>query len=321
MKALLCSNELLLTGAPLFLTELACALNDLNITIYSPTDGPLKERLISHGLQVTHDLDVKSYDLVMANTLLMHEAVKQAIENHIPNIWMIHESDPTIHNVPSYTGTLLTNATTVVFPCCATASVYEQYCADNSTVINAVVAPFEKKDRTECRKQLNLTDDDFMILNVGTIENRKGQQDLVQAVRDLPVQCFFVGRIAHPEELRNATSNITVFEATPNIHAFYAAADLYVCCSRIEAYPRSIMEAAEYRLPIITSPAFGIRELIQDGINGLYYRYGRIEDLRSKLTRLIAHPQRFQPLSHLPSFDDMVKQYQETIQLTLSCPV
>lgn len=321
MKALLCSNELLLTGAPLFLTELACALNDIDITIYSPADGPLKERLTQKGIKVTHELNVNNYDLIMANTLLMHEPVKQAIEKHIPVVWMIHESDPTIHNVPSYTGKLLTAATHVVFPCCATASVYDQYCSDNSSVINAVIAPFEKLARSTCRKQFNLSDSDFLILNVGTIEHRKGQRDLIQSVAGLPVKCFLVGRLAHTDELTNLPANTTVFDATPNIHAFYAAADLYVCCSRVEAFPRSIMEAAEYNLPIITSPAFGIRDLIKDQVNGLYYRYGRISDLRNKITGLMTKPRQFQPLSHLISFEDMVKQYRELMEMTLSCPV
>lgn len=322
MKALLCSHELLLTGAPLFLVELASALKNLDITIYAPqSSGPLTQRLIENDIKFTNTLDVKNYDLVMANTLLSHEAVKQSIEAHIPVIWMIHESDPTIFSLPSYIGKLLTRATYVVFPCCATASVYESFCTDNSTVINAVVSPFEKYDRASSRSKLQLSDNDFMILNVGTIETRKGQRDLVQAVSGLNVKCFLVGRTAHPNELQNAPINVSVIDPTPDIHMYYAAADLYVCCSRIEAFPRSLMEASEYGLPIITSPAFGIRELIHDGVHGVYYRYGRIDDLRNKIVSLMTTPRQFQPLTHLITFDDMVKQYQELIQLTLSCPV
>lgn len=320
MKALLCSNELLLTGAPLFLYELATSLTDIDITVYAPEDGPLKQKFLNHNIAVTHDLDITGFDIVLSNTLLMHEAVRLAVISNKPVIWMIHESDPTLHNVPTYTGKLLGHASQVVFPCCPTASVYEQFCSDNSSVIPAVIAPFEKKDRTACRAGLGLTDE-FVILNVGTIEQRKGQRDLIKAVTGLDVKCLFVGRTAHTEELQNAPSNVRVVDATFDIHKFYAAADLYVCCSRVEAYPRSIMEAAVYGLPIITSPVFGIRELIHDGVHGFYYRYGRVEDLRNKIQKVMTDRPVFQPLNHIISFDEMINQYRELIHQILSCPV
>jgi len=42
-------------------------------------------------------------------------------------------------------------------------------------------------------------------------------------------------------------------------------ADLLLCASDIESLPRSILEAMAFELPVVSTDAFGIADLIDDG--------------------------------------------------------
>ena len=46
---------------------------------------------------------------------------------------------------------------------------------------------------------------------------------------------------------------------------FYQAADVFVCTSRVESFPRVTLEAMAHGLPIVTTPVFGIREQVRPG--------------------------------------------------------
>lgn len=49
----------------------------------------------------------------------------------------------------------------------------------------------------------------------------------------------------------------------------YAAMDLFVLASYREGFPRSAMEAAAMRLPLVVTDVRGCREVVDDGMNGL----------------------------------------------------
>jgi len=55
------------------------------------------------------------------------------------------------------------------------------------------------------------------------------------------------------------------------VGVYYRASDLFLINSRQESYPRSIMEALLFGLPVISTAVFGSREQIQHGVNGLLY--------------------------------------------------
>ncbi len=87
-----------------------------------------------------------------------------------------------------------------------------------------------------------------------------------------------------PEELKG---RIEIVPETPDTAKYYQAADIFVCTSRIESYPRVILEAMAYNLPIVTTPVFGIVEQVKPGINGLFYTPNKPEELASQLMTLL----------------------------------
>lgn len=68
--------------------------------------------------------------------------------------------------------------------------------------------------------------------------------------------------------------------------AFWQAADVFCCSSRLESYPLVILEAMAVGLPIITTPVFGIAEQVQPSVNALIYKPGDISTLTRHLASL-----------------------------------
>ena len=142
-----------------------------------------------------------------------------------------------------------------------------------------------------------------MLLLLGTVCERKGQHDLAQALALLPgavatrTRTFFVGdreseyqRTLHTmigklsDERR---ARVTIVPETDDVARYFLAADVFVCTSRVESYPRVILEAMAWGLPIVTTPVFGIREQVREGVNGLFYAPGDVDALAAAITRLV----------------------------------
>jgi glycosyltransferase involved in cell wall biosynthesis len=98
---------------------------------------------------------------------------------------------------------------------------------------------------------------------------------------------------------------------------YYRAADIFVCTSKIESFPRVILEAMAYELPIITTPAYGIREQVRPGVNGLFYESGNAAQLAGTISELISDPPLRSRLAGnsklvlatLTTFEEMIEQY------------
>jgi glycosyltransferase involved in cell wall biosynthesis len=163
---------------------------------------------------------------------------------------------------------------------------------------------------------------------------RKGQLDLVQALAKLPsgpasrrLRAFIVGdrRSAYSQSLHEAIARlmpsmrnrVSVIEETRDTPLYFSAADAFVCSSRVESYPRVILEAMSFGLPIITTPVFGISEQVVNGISALVYSPGDVDILASHLQKLIEDEALRSRLARnsslrldrLTSFDEMIAGY------------
>jgi glycosyltransferase involved in cell wall biosynthesis len=157
--------------------------------------------------------------------------------------------------------------------------------------------------RAEARASLGIAAGELVVLIVGTVCPRKGQMDLVQAIPRLPgsvqarLRCFIVGDRPSPysSELGAAIATLTnglaarisTVPETADVIRYYRAADVFVCASRVECYPRVTQEAMALGLPMVTTPVFGIFEQVRQNVNGMFYEPGRIDQLGEALTRLL----------------------------------
>jgi len=69
------------------------------------------------------------------------------------------------------------------------------------------------------------------------------------------------------------------------------ASDLFVFPTYFEGQPFALLEAMAYGLPIVTSKASGIPEVIAHGIHGLLFRTGDRCELLETLRWSLRHPE------------------------------
>ena len=112
-------------------------------------------------------------------------------------------------------------------------------------------------------------------------------------------------------------ARVTLVPETADVAQYFIAADIFVCTSRVESYPRIILEAMAWGLPIVTTPVFGIREQVREDVNRIFYEPRNVEALAAAISRLVANDELRERLAGsavptldaLTDFDSMVDQY------------
>ena len=370
IKVLMCSNSLDFTGAPLHQYEIAVKLAAEGVIepiVLCTTEGPLRQAYEQQGIEVivrdnplehiyqrdayneavrsfSKEIESLKVDAIYANTLENFFVVDAAREIGIPAVWNVHESEPWQTYFNRFGSEIAARALEcfrfpykVIFVADATRDRYLPLNSHhNFTVIHngLDLSKLENSENSElARKSLGVAAKDVVILLLGTVCERKGQQDLVKALSLLPdkwhnkIRCFIVGdrpsiysnQLADlvGELPKSLQQKVTVVPETSETGKYYQAADIFVCTSRVESFPRVILEAMACDLPIITTPVFGIKEQVRPGINGLFYTPDRPEELAASLHTLLEDKSLRQRLAEnakyvlesLNTFAEMTKTY------------
>jgi glycosyltransferase involved in cell wall biosynthesis len=122
---------------------------------------------------------------------------------------------------------------------------------------------------------------------------------------------------------------LSVIGETGDPYLYFRAADISICTSRIESYPRVILEAMASGLPIVTTSVFGIAEQVRDEVNALFYQPEQTDVLARQIARLIgddafrARMADNSPLvlQCLTKFDEMLEAYGAVFREAASAPI
>jgi O-antigen biosynthesis protein len=314
---LLVSHDLSMSGAPIVLFSFALFLKQNNyfVTVVSPLDGPLASKYRDSGIPLMIDASIldnplsetitfmASFDLILANTILAWRSIAIAQENQIPVMWMIHESEFGQQLAANNSGVAqaLADANVVAFPSQYTARLYQAFHPkDNFRVL---YCGFEKPDFPNPPANKSHL---VRILSVGTIEPRKGQDILIKSIESLPLglqqQCefIFVGRKVSGYQ-SYFDDFIHKVQNRPNIHylnqlmqaelfEYYRTCDIFVCSSRDEALPLTLIEAMSQGKAVIASGVGGIPELISNHEDGIIVPGEDAGALSRALSSLIENP-------------------------------
>ena len=373
IKILVFSHNLAFEGASISLKELVVELfyrGVITPEIVAFEDGPLRSEYASQGIAVqvvpgsTHKVSTLTRlnievdrlallvqetgaGLVLVNTLLNFMAVLAAERASVPSVLIVRESEPWDQYFSFLPDPVAQRAIAaiglprkVVFVAHATRKVWQDFDKQGSfevihNGINLDRFPLRNDvaERVRCRDALRLKVDIIAILCVGTLCDRKGQRDLVEAFAALPdaisrrVQILLVGdaRGTYADALKkrchalptHSRGSIQIIPPTEEIASFYAAADLFVLSSKVESFPRVVLEAMVFGLPIITTPVFGVREQVVEGENALFYSPGDSRLLARQIEyvvcddacRLQMAKSSLQHIAHMTTFDEMVDAY------------
>jgi len=373
LRALMCAANLNLEGAPYSQYELTLDLarkEVINPFVFAPIDGPLRRLYERAGIQVIvgpyplngifesdeYDraidnfsvwLKEQDFQIIYGNTLQTFYAIDAAKRAGLPSVWNVRESEPWQSYFNYLMSPLIPKALAcfafpyrVIFVADATRKNFELLNSMHnfSVIYNGLETGRLHQRRAEwsrakARARLDLDASEVMVLLLGTVCDRKGQKDLVEAMALLKanavtkVRFFIVGDRTglYSSEMKQIVAalpedrarKISIIAETEDTALYYSAADIFVCTSRLESYPRVILEAMFYDLPILTTPVFGIVDQVRSGVNGEFYQPGDIADLARKIESLVFDAPKRQKYSanaapvfnSLPSFDEMVSAY------------
>jgi glycosyltransferase involved in cell wall biosynthesis len=75
-----------------------------------------------------------------------------------------------------------------------------------------------------------------------------------------------------------------------DVRRFCESADIFVLATLAEGLPTVLMEAMAMELPVVSTRVMGVPELVDDGVNGLLVRPGRVDELADAIERLALDP-------------------------------
>ena len=297
-RILFVSHELTRSGAPLILFMAANYLRQHGycLRVVSPVDGPLHEEYSQAGINIQISPHIlrdsrvgavwaEQADLVICNTILAWRMVFSANAVGIPCFWWIHETNFGIEFITKHpeAAEALSWATKVIFPSHYTTAQYLPYSPGENytTLITGIHYPSIPSHHNAFYQKENKH---FQVVNIATIEKRKGQDILVKAFARLPKQIsrhfllHLIGRTTVDKWFYRKIALHALFNKNIYIHGelpqskvleFLANTDIFVLSSRDEALPLSLLEAMALAKPIISTNAGGIKEVIVSGENGL----------------------------------------------------
>lgn len=136
------------------------------------------------------------------------------------------------------------------------------------------------------------------LINVGTLYYIKNHALLINSVKKLidkgySLRLILLGDGKLKEELINLTnalglSNIVEFKGVVNNVSYYLEqADIYCCTSLVEGLPISVLEAMSCGLPIISTKAGGVVDIVKNEYNGYICDTFDVDEYTSLIEKLI----------------------------------
>jgi glycosyltransferase involved in cell wall biosynthesis len=85
--------------------------------------------------------------------------------------------------------------------------------------------------------------------------------------------------------------NLRIVKETGEVYPYYGAADLFVCSSYEESFPRVVLEAMAFDLPILSTAVHGIPEIVRPDREALLVPAGDSAALAVGLQQLLQSPE------------------------------
>lgn len=300
-KVLFVVHELSLTGAPIVMYNFAYLLKNKGweVVIAAPGEGPLKEYARKGGITVLIVPDIlesdyifevrAQYAKIIVGTIICGPVVKKLNNTSSDVIWWIHESELAYVQMGRKLAEMM--------PWTLSDNVHV-YCAGSyAQKVLSKRLPKYKTDllvyyADDLRSNGNLTGEHNEKSNmkrytlVGSIEKRKGQDILLQAIDLLPEAVrkdslfTFVGAPLDEDMRKKIVEKkeaypgvIQLYEGLPReeLYEIYRETDFLICSSRDDPMPVVIAEAMSLGIPCICSQNTGSAEIIERNEAGWTY--------------------------------------------------
>ena len=151
-------------------------------------------------------------------------------------------------------------------------------------IYNAIATDvFRPHNKLQVRKELNLPTDCFIVLTGGfgiTKDPNKGFSDLLQSLQIIKSKyqiteeniCLVVFGDIQESELNKSvfkTINAGLINDDKKLSKYYAAADVFICSSKQETGPTTILESMACATPVISYDVGVVPEIVKNNENGI----------------------------------------------------
>tara|TARA_Y100000590_G_scaffold424919_1_gene532353 strand:- start:1150 stop:2235 length:1086 start_codon:yes stop_codon:yes gene_type:complete len=157
-------------------------------------------------------------------------------------------------------------------------------------------------DTIKFRQKKYYSKNKINILNISRFEKQKDHLTLLRAINRSKIKhrlnLSLVGYGNKLQEIKNYIFknkiNAKIYLRETKISKFYKKSDLYVCSSLYEGLPTTMIEAASYCLPIISSNfQSGSKEILSNGKSGHIFKKGDFRKLSQYIENFYNNPIKF----------------------------
>ena len=141
---------------------------------------------------------------------------------------------------------------------------------------------------------------------VGELREKKGLQTLLSAYTQTnkrrPASLLIVGEVRGGDDMKtfdefqhaNPDLNIIVTGYTPHndLPSYYSLMDVFVHPSLRDGMPNAVLETMACERVVITTPVGGIKDIIEDGKNGIIVNVNDANMLTEKIIELLENPEK-----------------------------
>lgn len=217
--------------------------------------------------------------------------------------------------------------------------ILEHFNADNSKIcvidrgidldkFNPANIDYEWQD--EFKHKFNLQRDDFIIASIGRITQLKDYETLIYAtnllkndIKNLKVLIVGGARSDKKEYLANLQNlvkklnlqnHIIFTDSQSKIAEVYHLANIIVSASKKpESFGRSVAEALALNTPVVASNHGGVKDIIKEYQNGLFFEVGDFKDLASKV--MVAKDFKFDGYNYIKERFSLKKMCEKTLKV------
>ncbi|NML56930.1 glycosyltransferase family 4 protein [Chryseobacterium cheonjiense] len=161
-----------------------------------------------------------------------------------------------------------------------------------------------KTQKDALKKELNITESDFVFVFVGRLVGDKGINEMVKAFSQIsknpallkPVKLLLIGPLEEeldpltPETLQEIKNNPDILDVgfQKDVRPYFAVSDALVFPSYREGFPNVVMQAGAMELPSIVSDINGCNEIIIEDQNGIIIPVKNSEKLKTAMEKILS---------------------------------
>jgi N-acetyl-alpha-D-glucosaminyl L-malate synthase BshA len=165
---------------------------------------------------------------------------------------------------------------------------------------NFFIPSAPKRDRAELRRELGVSDEEFLIVHASNVRPMKRVDLLLRVfaamktIRSARLLILAGGSFALYESLRaqlQLGDRVIVREDVVEVEDYLSAADAGLYTSESESFGLSILETLFHARPVVAFRVGGIPEVVTDGASGFLHEFGDLGGVAGSLDELAESPE------------------------------